>query len=76
MNSVVWQVLLAVVAERNPLAPDYVANIMKYLPVLRSKAFGLHEAAAYLEAWVLGSLPKRPLLCLDARFGCNHISCE
>ncbi|CAK9094365.1 FO synthase subunit 1, partial [Durusdinium trenchii] len=50
------------VAERNPIAADFADKILRHLPILRENPYNLHAAADHLESWVLGSLPRAPLL--------------
>ena len=63
--------LCAVIAERNPLTNEYIDNIRKFIPLLRSKEFAMHDAAAYLEAWITGTLQMKPLMAVDARLDCK-----
>lgn len=60
--------LLAGTIERNPIGQDFEDHIRKHLPILRSH--GLHEAADYLEQWILGTLIEEPLLDVSALLGC------
>ena len=68
-NVGVWG--LTGVAERNPIAADFADKILRHLPILRENPYNLHAAADHLESWVLGSLPRAPLLdvtgCLALR---------
>ena len=56
----------AVLAERNPLSEEFKANILKYVPLLRTKEFPLYAAASYLESWIAGTWKLHPLLEIDA----------
>lgn len=61
----------AVVAERNPLSEEFKANILKYVPLLRTREFPLHDAASYLESWIAGTWKLHPLLEIGALLFCN-----
>ena len=65
----------AVIAERNPLTNEYIDNIRKFLPLLRSREFAMHDAAAYLEAWITGTWQMKPLMAVDARLDCKIDVC-
>ena len=56
----------AVIAARNEITDEYKTMILKFCPVMRSKEFGLHDAAAYLESWVCGTMPLAPLMDCNA----------
>lgn len=55
------------VADRNPISDEFKQQLLKHLPVMRT--YKLHEAAVYLEGWVLGTLELEPLLNVKACFG-------
>ncbi len=57
-------VSLSVMADRKEISEDVFDNINKFLPILRQPDIGLARAADYLEAWLAGTLPKQPPLCL------------
>ncbi|CAK9054939.1 FO synthase subunit 1, partial [Durusdinium trenchii] len=59
--------LPAGVADRNPISDEFKQQLLKHLPVMRT--YKLHEAAVYLEGWVLGTLELEPLLNVKACFG-------
>lgn len=56
----------AVIAARNEITEEYKTMILKFCPVMRSREFGLHDAAAYLESWVCGTMPVAPLMDCNA----------
>lgn len=49
--------------------------IMKFTPLLRSDAFGLHEAAGYLESWVHGTMKLAQLIDTSASLGIHASLC-
>lgn len=61
----------------NEIAAATQDNLMKFLPILRQKDFGLGRAADYLESWVDGTWTRLPLLDLSERFASiARPSCE
>lgn len=56
----------AVIAARNEITDEYKTMILKFCQIMRSKEFGLHDAASYLESWVCGTMIVAPLIDCSA----------
>ena len=57
---------LTVVADKNDIGDKVTDHLMKYIPSLRLPEFSLDRAADYLESWINGTLPLKPLLDVSA----------
>lgn len=51
---------LAGIAPRNPISEEFRKDVLKHLPTMRS--LNLDAGADYLHDWVMGALPRDPLL--------------
>ena len=51
---------LAGIAPRNPISEEFRKDVLKHLPAMRS--LNLDAGADYLHDWVMGALPRDPLL--------------